>query len=304
MERALIPSGNTKQIASTNNHVLELYIEKVSKDLLQHKNNRKSVLPDNLPEESRKALNEMKKWKKQVIRPSDKGSTFFIMDRDDYIQRVETHLQDPSTFIMIQNKKDAIALVTKKITEWTINYREEPGMTKNIVEWIVPDESNKSGNNYVNPKAHRPEKNYPGRMISTGCASFTKNLSALTAYELNKAELKYVLQDTNHLLRNIEDINRKGIIKNKEILHVTLDVENMFPSITKSVGLEECRKRLELRTEPLFSKKCTLDALEITLDHNLTKFNNKMYCQIKGTAMGPKNACIYADIGYSHEFNR
>ena len=40
------------------------------------------------------------------------------------------------------------------------------------------------GNNYVNPKAHKPEKNYPGRMISTGCASAIKNLDASTAHEL------------------------------------------------------------------------------------------------------------------------
>ena len=82
-----------------------------------------------------------------------------------------TTFQDPSTFIMIQNKEDAIKLVTKEIAEWTINYKEEPGMTKNIVEWIVQDKRNKAGNSYVKPKAHRPEKNYPGRMISTGCAS-------------------------------------------------------------------------------------------------------------------------------------
>ena len=32
------------------------------------------------------------------------------------------------------------------------------------------------------------------------------------------------------------------------------------------------------------------------MSHNLTEFEGKMYKQIKGTAMGPKNACVYADV--------
>ena len=32
------------------------------------------------------------------------------------------------------------------------------------------------------------------------------------------------------------------------------------------------------------------------MNHNLTEFENVMYRQTKGTAMGPKNACAYADV--------
>ena len=70
----------------------------------------------------------------------------------------------------------------------------------------------------------------------------------------------------------------------------------MFPSIYNDVGLEQCRIHLNKRNQPLFSTECILEALDITLTHNLTTFENKMYRQIKGTAMGPKNACIYADL--------
>ena len=69
----------------------------------------------------------------------------------------------------------------------------------------------------------------------------------------------------------------------------------MFPSIPKSLGLEECRKRLNKRTNPLFSTECILQAIEITLDYNITVFNGVMYIQRKGTAMGPHHACAYAD---------
>ena len=105
----------------------------------------------------------------------------------------------------------------------------------------------------------------------------------------------YCIQDTNHLLTKIEEINRTNILTNEEVYHVTFDVENMFPSINKTFGLEQCKTHLNERPTKLFSTECILEAIEITLDHNLTEFNGSMYRQIKGTAMGPKNACSYAD---------
>ena len=44
------------------------------------------------------------------------------------------------------------------------------------------------------------------------------------------------------------------------------------------------------------STDCILEAVEICLKSNHSVFNEKFYLQIHGTAMGPKNACSYADI--------
>ena len=295
MERDLIPRTYPKHINSSGNHVLELYIERVTQDMLKHDNKREKVLPDNIPKESRGILNAMKDWKNKVIRPADKGSKFFILDREDYIKRVEEHLHDTSTFEKIENKELAIREVLDAIRQWIIKYLEEPGMTSNIQDFINPGESCKPGNNYVNPKAHKPEKNYPGRCISTGCASYIKNLSALTSIELKKVPQPYCIKDTNDLLRQIEEINQKNILDDKEVQHVTFDVEAMFPSIHKSLGLPQCEIHLDKRPEKLFSTECILEAIELTLDHNLTEFNGSMYRQKKGTAMGPKISCAYAD---------
>ena len=69
----------------------------------------------------------------------------------------------------------------------------------------------------------------------------------------------------------------------------------MFPSISKEVGLDQCRKHLDRRKDNIFSTDCIIDALEITLENNITEFEQEAFRQIKGTAMGPKNACAYAD---------
>ena len=76
IEQKLVTRKETKAIQSCNNPCLELFIQQVTKELLQTNSNRTSVSPDNLPEESRKALQDMEKWKDVVIRPADKGLSF------------------------------------------------------------------------------------------------------------------------------------------------------------------------------------------------------------------------------------
>lgn len=165
-KKKLTQSSETKPIKVVNNHCLELYIERVTKDLRQNNGNTRSKLPDNLPVEARKALDEMQKWKDIIIRPADKGSRYFFLDRDDYINRVKEHLYDKDT-LEIVDKEEAELKTKTAINNWLKKYRNEPGLTPKLSSWIVPDDTCKPGNNYVNPKAHKPEKNYPGRMIST-----------------------------------------------------------------------------------------------------------------------------------------
>ena len=109
-------------------------------------------------------------------------------------------------------------------------------------------------------------------------------------------ELDFAIRDTNHILRKLDEINDSGILNEVEsVIHASFDIEAMFPSISKDVGLQQCRKHLDKRKDPIFSTDCIVHALEITLDNNITEFENETYKQIKGTAMGPKNACAYAD---------
>ena len=299
LEKELVKSEETKATKVCNNHCLELFLERITKDLLQTNSKTKSRLPDNLSEESRKALEEMQSWKDIVIRPADKGSKYFFLDRQDYVRRVREHIYDKETFEIVQ-KGEAEKQAKQAIMSWLLKFGEEPGLTDKISEWVTPDDSCKPGNNYVNPKAHKPEKDYPGRMISTGCASAIKNLSALTAFEMKKVELKYVILDLNHMLRKLDEINESGVLSEiTSVIHASFDIEAMFPSISKDFGLEQCRKHLDKRINPIFSTDCITEALEITLENNITEFEGEAFRQIKGTAMGPKNACAYADIAMS-----
>ena len=126
-------------------------------------------------------------------------------------------------------------------------------MTLNFIDWVTPStEDNEAGVNYMNLKAHKPEKNYPGRLISTGCNSFIKNLSIFTAEELKKVDLPYCLTDTNELLQKISLLNDSKKLAGKTVYHVSFDIVNMFPSISKDIGRPACREFLD--------KSCSCDS--------------------------------------------
>ena len=74
----------------------------------------------------------------------------------------------------------------------------------------------------------------------------------------------------------------------------------MFPNIDNALGLRAVKEALEGRVVCKPSTGCILEAVEICLNHNNSTFNDSHYLQIHGTAMGPKNACSYADIAMSY----
>ena len=271
-------------------------------DAHKHKSSRKYNIPDNLEPEARNALKELINLyqdKNIVIRPFDKGVGFFLIYKQDYIDRTILLLSDTTTYEVVE-QVDAANKTIAEITEWANKFKKEKGMTNKIIEWVIPDiNKQKPGNIYLNFKAHKPPE-FPGRLITTGCNSYIENLSAITAFELKKVDIPYNLIDTPHFLRKIDELNKTSKLVGKNIIHVSVDIENMFPNIPVEFGIQECNKHLDKRVNPIFSTECISNAIEITLTNNIATFNNVTYRQKKGTAMGPKNACDYADVAMNY----
>ena len=70
----------------------------------------------------------------------------------------------------------------------------------------------------------------------------------------------------------------------------------MFFNIDNKLGLTAIRKALNARENKFPSTTCILEAVKICLKSNHSVFKENFFLQIHGTAMGPKNACSYADI--------
>ena len=70
----------------------------------------------------------------------------------------------------------------------------------------------------------------------------------------------------------------------------------MFPNIDNNLGIKAVTNALNSREFQIPSTECIVEAVKICLEHNNSHFQDQQFLQTHGTAMGPKNACSYADL--------
>ena len=245
----------------------------------------------------------MKNWKDIEIHPYDKGKGFIVDTKENCAMRVESELNNPVYYEQCNvSSSTEMENINRKIQDWVDKWVEKNELSEKLGIWLVNTEA-KPGAVYQNYKAHKPPL-YPGRTITSGCGGPTERLAKWIELHLSKVLkfLKYRIQDTSQLLRELDMLNDSCKLEGKTILHVTWDITAMYPNIDNVRGLESCRKALrERNTEPLGSddyihEDCIMEAIELCLYNNVTEFRQKVYRQTKGTAMGPSHACSYADI--------
>ena len=245
---------------------------------------------NNLSKLERSAMNQLHSSNDTSVRLHDKGSRFVILDRQDYIDKVESNLNDGSFDVL---PSDPSIIFTKTIKNWGEKWIKKGEIAEPLLDCILNSKA-KPGTNYGLIKTHKPGNTI--QLITSGIGTAVENLSAFTEYFLYSCVKEpQILLDTTALLNKIEDINHKFSPFPEGTLPVSWDVISMYPSINNEMGISACKRALDKRTTLSPSTECLLEAVKIMLDCN-NSFNNKHYRQNRGTAMGPHNACSYADL--------
>ena len=105
-----------------------------------------------------------------------------------------------------------------------------------------------------------------------------------------KVVKSYIRDDIDFLTKIPRETDEKKVL-------ATFDITSMYTNINNDLGYEAIRFWLEKHPELTprdISKDFILDALKLVLEFNMFHFNNKIYLQIRGTAMGTKCAPVYA----------
>ena len=151
------------------------------------------------------ALCKLRKSKDIVVRLQDKGSRFVILDRNDYIDKVESNLSDGSFDIL---SSDPSLSFYHTVKDWGDKWVEKGEITQPLVDCIL-NVNARPGKNYGLIKTHKP--NNPIRLITSGNGTAVENLSLFTEYFLHPCVKKepQILIDRTALLNKIADINNK-----------------------------------------------------------------------------------------------
>ena len=145
------------------------------------------------------------------------------------------------------------------------------------------------------PKIHKT--GVPGRPIVSGCNSPTESLSQFLDIHLKPItrEIDSCIKDTTHFIKITKNI--KDLAPGDSLL-VTFDVKSLYTCIPHNQGIQYCLEAIHNfygENYPLPLKHVE-QILNFILRRNFFIFDNEIYLQIHGTAMGSPMAPNYANI--------
>ena len=295
----------SKKYISTKNKQLDDIISTINKLTPTVK-----FTPDNLDEEERKALNEMKSLCESslVLKKADKSNTLVLMDKLDYENTLvlKGHLLT-STYEIA--KDDANHQVYKDLVK--LCDKHQKCITASERKVILKSDWSESPF-YILPKIHKcrtlldqistHDEEYvqipfphelKGRPICGDTNSVTQGLSKLMDQILKPLvpHLKTFIKDEYHFLRKFPTT----IPPNARV--ITCDVTSLYTSIPTDLGLEALDfwiTKLASVVNKRFTKTFILESVKFILTNNYFQFNSTMWHQLCGTAMGKSFAPPYA----------
>ena len=305
------PIFKTKKDNLPKNHKtpkkLKGFLGAVRSEIMDPQNRNK--VPSNLPPEELKALKELielLKDKQIIIKPCDKGAGIIILDFDKYMEACNKHL----TSLQVDKEGEDKPFYIK-VDELKLNEAKDK-LTKVIQEAFDNRIISKEERDAMDPKDRVPGRFYctfkvhkdykegeapPERPIISGSNSITENASLFVEHHIKELGNKHeaFLKDTPHFLREIEKVNGEHKLPENAIL-VTMDVSALYTNIPQNEGVQCVEEELNKRKNPKVPTGFLTRLLEIILKYNIFEFNQELYQQVIGTAMGTRPAPPYANI--------
>ena len=252
-------------------------------------NNR---LPPNLPKNQLKALKDLSKDENIVILKPDKGNGIVLLNKQDYINKVNVILDDSSKFEIVDNT--ALKLIHKlesKIRTFLGKLKKDKIITENTYNNLSPTGS-RPGILYGLPKVHKID--VPLRPILSSIKTPSYNMSKYLVPLISPmAKNEFTVQDSFSFAKEIHNYK----CNNSDIL-ASFDIKSLYTNIPL---IETINIIIDLIFENnnifnLFNKVQFKKFLEITLLDTYFFFNKKLYKQVDGLAMGSPIAPILANI--------
>ncbi len=145
------------------------------------------------------------------------------------------------------------------------------------------------------PKIHKNLENPSGRPVISGNGSLPEPVSKYIDYFIKPflQALPAYIQDTTDVLRKIQELNNMC----DSTYMVTIDVESFYTNIDHENGLLALEYFMNSRPETELPPSELLNLTKWTLNNNIFVFQDKIFKQLKGCAMGdviafPMLACF------------
>ena len=224
---------------------------------------------------------------------ADKGGKIVILNRTDYIRLAYKLLTNTQHYEVIQS--DPLPHTIKTISTYLRKLNTSSLIDDKTLKYLLPDNPTRMPVFYILPKIHKPTLS--ARPIVSACAGPTEHISEFIDFFLQPLvqQLPSYIKDTNHFL---EKINSLGPLPPNTIL-VSMDITSLYTNIPQAHAIEIIHQEL-LKTQTQAFAKALSDLLRFVLEHNFFSFNNTIYRQRFGIAMGTRAAPAIANLFVGH----
>lgn len=152
---------------------------------------------------------------------------------------------------------------------------------------------------YLLPKIHKPRDSWlsphmaPGRPIVSDCGSESYRIAEYIDYYLNPLSTlhKSYIKDTYDFVEKVKNIHLE-----KDSFLFSIDIDSLYTNIETQLGLQAIKNIFNQHPRADRPDRAIQKLLTLSLEKNDFVFNDKVYLQTKGTAMGKKFAPAYANI--------
>ena len=310
---SLIREPSKKYITTYNKELTDIvsFVNKINPECRN--------LPDNLSKEERNAMKELIAMSKTdiEIKKADKSNTLVLMNKEDYKNKLvlNGHLYSPT-----YEKSDTRAneRVYKDLARLCDKY--EGCLTPSERKVILKEEWSESYF-YILPKIHKSKAildrirelpsdyiqmplpdDLKGRPINGDVNSVTQGLSKL----LEKILKPLVPQMKSFIKDEFDFVNKIPRKVDVGVYAVSCDVTSLYTSIPVDLGIEAVDYwlgRLSSLIPERFTREFILEAIRFVLENNYFSFDEQIWHQLVGTAMGKSFAPPYAclTMGYLEE---
>jgi hypothetical protein len=256
--------------------------------------------------EAIKGLINLQKQRKVVIKRCDKGAGIIILNFDEYLHACNAHLNseikhiDGSTSKYYMKVNEAALDKAKAELENVLQEALDNNLISKDEHEAMQPKDKGPGKFYCTFKVHKEHelnKAPPVRPICSGCGSAFENVSKFVNHHIKEMSTQHptYLEDTPDFLRYLETINEKGLLP-QEALLATFDVIGLFTNIPHIDGTETVHEALEERSQKEVPTEFLIRLLELILENNIFEFDDTLWKQLIGAAMGSRPIPPYANI--------
>ena len=255
----------------------------------------------NLSNEEYKALKALSRNKDIIVTRPDKGSGVVILDRSDYIKKVELILEDKSKFDLAKNQD--IFKISRTIETRVRNFLRDKVYKKKLISEEVYKSLYPNGSHigilYGLPKCHK--SGVPVRPICSAVGTSTYDLGKFVANIIKPAAVNKYGTDLDNTFQFVDQIKEQNLTDH---VMVSFDVCSLFTNIPLSKTIDVCLDRLYRGPDPSIKPTLPEDVLkrliELCVKDNTFVFNGKVYVQKDGVAMGSSLGPLLANIWMAH----